>query len=301
MPRVGITFEEVAAAADAIIGEGQQPTIKLVRERIGKGSDSTVHTHLTVWREARPKVKAAAPELPASLANAIATEIERAAASARSEIENKLVLAQIEANELSSAGEALEVERDEMLEQVTELTTERDRLMGKLEQQTASIKAQAERIEREQQSAEAARVELAKAQLKIESGAERLVEQVTEIERLRALLESEGKAKTTAEQQSAVALARLEAMTDRATKAELRTEQAEKQSEQARQEINVSRNQVQALQAELNTAVRALDDAHIQLKEAKAEAKKAIEEAAELRGKLIAPTQKKTVAKEAKD
>jgi len=70
------------------------------------------------------------------------------------------VLAQVEANELSSAGEALEVERDKLLEQVTELTTERDRLMGKLEQQAADIKAQAERIEREQQSAEAARVVL---------------------------------------------------------------------------------------------------------------------------------------------
>jgi colicin import membrane protein len=301
MPRAGITFEDVAAAADAIVGEGQQPTIKSVRERIGTGSGNTVHRHLTVWRDTRPKAKAAAPELPASLANAIAAEIERAAASARSEIENKLVLAQVEANELSSAGEALEVERDELLEQVTELTTECNRLMGKSEQQAASIKAQAERIEREQQSAEAARVELAKAQLKIESGAERLVEQAAEIERLRVLLEAESKARTTAEQQSAVALARLDAMTDRATKAESRTEQAEKQSEQVRQEINVSRNQVQALQAELNTTVRALDDARIQLKEAKAEAKKAIEEAAELRGKFTAPAQEKTVAKESKD
>ncbi|HEY5141056.1 MAG TPA: DNA-binding protein, partial [Methylococcales bacterium] len=164
MARPGITFEQVAAAADAIIGEGQQPTINAVRERIGTGSPNTIHKHLTAWRAARPQATAAAPELPTSLTTAIATEIERAAASARSEVENKLVQAQAEAAELSSVGEALEAERDELFEQVAELTTERDTLAGKAEQQAADIGAQAERIEREQQAAEGARVELAKAQ-----------------------------------------------------------------------------------------------------------------------------------------
>ena len=97
MARPGITFEQVAAVADAIIGEGQQPTINAVRDRIGTGSPNTVHRHLTVWRAARPQSIAAVPELPASLTTAIATEIERAAATARSEVESKLVQAQAEA------------------------------------------------------------------------------------------------------------------------------------------------------------------------------------------------------------
>ena len=177
MARPGITYDQVASVADAIIGEGQQPTINAVRDRIGTGSPNTIHKHLTAWRAARPQATVAAPELPASLTTAIATEIERAAASARAEIENKLVQAQAEAVELSSVGEALEAERDELFEQVAELTTERDTLAGKAEQQAADIKTQAERIEREQQAAETARVDLAKAQLKIESGTERLVEQ----------------------------------------------------------------------------------------------------------------------------
>jgi chromosome segregation ATPase len=105
--------------------------------------------------------------------------------------------------ELSSAGEALEAERDELIEQVAELTTERDTLAGKAEQQAADIKTQAERIEREQQAAEAARVDLARAQLKIESGTERLVEQTAEIERLRVALDSESKARIAAEARTA--------------------------------------------------------------------------------------------------
>jgi len=288
MARPGITYDHVASVADAIIGEGHQPTINAVRDRIGTGSPNTIHKHLTAWRAARPQATAAAPELPASLTTAIATEIERAAASARAEIENKLVQAQAEAVELSSAGETLEYERDELIEQVAELTTERDTLAGKAEQQTADIKTQAERIEREQQAAEAARVDLAKVQLKIESSTERLVEQAAEIERLRATLETESRARIAAEQQAAVLLARLESMTERAAKSETRAEQIEKQSQQTMQEINSIRNQVQTQQAELLAAARELEDGRNQVREARAEAKKATEEAAELRGKLAA-------------
>jgi len=300
MARIGITYEQVAAAADAIIGEGQQPTINAVRDRIGTGSPNTVHRHLTAWRAARPQATVAAPELPASLTTAIATEIERAAASARAEVESKLVQSQAEAAELANAGESLETERDELLEQVAELTTDRDTLAGKAEQQAADIKAQAERIEREQQAAEAARVDLAKAQLKIESSTERLGEQAAEIERLRVALDSESKARIASEQQAAVLSAKLESMTDRATKAEARTELTEKQSQQNAQELNSARNQVQSQQIALDTATREIEDVRRQIKDVRIEAKKAGEEAAELRGKLAASVHEKPAAKTTK-
>ena len=293
MARIGITYEQVSAVADAIIGEGSQPTINAVRDRIGTGSPNTVHRHLTAWRAARPQATVAAPELPASLTSAIAAEIERAAASARAEVESKLVQSQAEAAELANAGESLETERDELIEQVAELTTDRDTLAGKAEQQAADIKSQSERIEREQQAAEAARVDLAKAQLKIESSTERLGEQTAEIERLRVALDLESKARIASEQQAAVLSAKLESMTDRATKAEARTELAEKQSQQNAQELNSARNQVQAQQIALDTAAREIEDVRRQIKDARSEAKKAGEEAAELRGKLATVVQQK--------
>jgi chromosome segregation ATPase len=300
MARTGITYEQVAAAADAIIGEGSQPTIDAVRKRIGTGSPNTVHKHLTAWRAARPQATVAAPELPASLTASIAAEIEKAAASARAEVETKLVQSQQEAAELADAGESLETERDELLEQVAELTTERDTLAGKADQQAADIKAQVERIEREQQAAEAARVDLAKAQLKIEASAERLGEQAAEIERLRVALDSESKARIASEQKAAVLAAKLESMTERATKAEARTELAEKQSQENAKELNSARNQVQAQQIALDTAAREIEDARRQIKDVRSEAKRAGEEAAELRGKLAVSAHKKPVAK-AKD
>ncbi len=219
MAREGITFEQVAAAADALVGEGQQPTIRAIRERLGTGSPNTVHKHLTAWREARPVAAAAAPELPQALTAAIAAEIERAAAQARAEIEGRLVQAQGEAVELAAAGEVIEAERDALAEQVAELTRERDTLAGKAEQQAADLADQAQRIEREQQAAESARVELATARLKIEAQAERQTEQAAEIERLRAALADAQQGRTAAEQQAAVLAAKLEACAERVARA----------------------------------------------------------------------------------
>ena len=231
MARIGITFEQVAAAADALAGEGQQPTIRAVRERLGgTGSPNTIHKHLTAWREARPIAVAAAPELPQALAAAIAAEIERAAAAARGEIEGRLVQAQAEAVELAAAGETLETERDELATQVAALTTERDTLAGKAEQQAADLADQAQRIQREQQAAEAARVELATARLKIEAQVERQADQTVELGRLRTALDAAQLGRTAAEQQAAVLAAKLEAASDRATRAEARAEQIEQQA-----------------------------------------------------------------------
>jgi len=156
MARDGITFEQVAAAAEALVGEGQQPTIRAMRERLGGGSPNTIHKHLTAWREARPVAAAAAPGLPQTLTAAIAAEIERAAAKARAEIEGRLLQAQAEAAELAAAGDAIEAERDALADQVAKLTRERDVLTGKAEQQAADLADAQQRIEREQQAAEAA-------------------------------------------------------------------------------------------------------------------------------------------------
>ena len=214
MARAGVTFEQVAAVADALMGAGQLPTIRAVRERLGDtGSPNTIHKHLAAWRDARPVAAALAPELPAALTAAIAGEIERAAAQARGEVEGRLVQAQSEAADLAAEGEAMEAERDRLAEQVAELTRERDMVAGKAAQQAVELAEQGQRIEREQQAAEAARVDLAKAQLKAEAQTDRVQSQAIDIDRLRAGLDVEAKARVSAEQQAAVLAAKLEAMT----------------------------------------------------------------------------------------
>ena len=83
MSRPGISAAHVAAAAEALQAEGQQPTIRAVRERLGDtGSPNTIQRHLSAWRKARPAA-APAQELPQALAAAIAAELAGAAAAAR--------------------------------------------------------------------------------------------------------------------------------------------------------------------------------------------------------------------------
>lgn len=288
MAREGISFEQVAAAADALVGEGQQPTIRAIRERLGTGSPNTVHRHLAAWREARPAATAAAPELPLTLTAAIAAEIERAAAQARAEVEGRLVQALGEGAELAAAGEAIEAERDALSELVAELTRERDTLAGKAEQQAADLADQAQRIEREQQAAESARVELATARLKIEAQAERQREQAAEIERLRAALAEAQHGRTAAEQQAAVLAAKLEACAERVARAEARVEQIEQQAAKTVQAHDAARaataQETRQLQAER-------DDARLQAASAR-------EQAARLAGQLEALTVKEKNADE---
>jgi chromosome segregation ATPase len=254
MAREGISYDQVAKTADELVGDGQQPTIRFIRERLGTGSPNTIHRHLTAWREARPQITAAAPELPAALAAQIATEISRAAAQARAEIEGRLIQTQAEAAELAATGEALEIEHEALTEQVAALTRERDTLASKAAQQAADLIEQTTRIDREQQAAEAARIELATARLKIEAQAEKRIELSTENQQLRLALETSQQARQAAEQQAAVLAAKLEAMTDRATKAETRADKAEQNAQHSGEETAELRGRLTAAAAEIQKA-----------------------------------------------
>ena len=233
MARVGITFEQVAAAADALLGAGKQPTIQSVRESLGTGSPNTVHKHLTAWRAARPQAVSAAVEMSSAMQAAYADDISRATAKARSEIEEQLVRALADAAELSSTGEALENERDALLEQVGGLTTERDQAAATAAERALEIERNVQTIQREQQAAESARVDLAKAQLKIEAGVERAQELTSEVQRLRTALEAAQVGRQVAEQAAAVSAAQLTSEQSKSTDLAARLTASEKSVQKA--------------------------------------------------------------------
>ncbi len=296
MARPGITFEQVAQAADALLAAGKNPTINAVREALGgTGSPNTVHRHLTAWRGARPQAQAAAHELPAELVNSFGKELAKAAASARAEIEAQLVQAQSEAAELSATGETLEAQLADIAEQLAGVATERDSATATAAERAAEIERQAQTIQREQQAAEAARVELAKSQLKIEGLAEKLSDQAIEIGRLRDALDAADKARQEATQSAAVLASEIRGAERRATEAEAREgvalaarEAIDKQINAAKLAEQQARIAEQAVQARLDATVREIEQAKKATAEARAEAKTSGEIAAELRGKLAA-------------
>ncbi|MBS3962951.1 MAG: DNA-binding protein [Methylomonas sp.] len=288
MARIGISYEQVAQVADAILGTGQQPSIRTIRDRLTTGSPNTIQRHLATWRDARPQAAATAPELPSTLTAAIAAEIEKAAATARSEIEGRLVQAQGDAAELAATGEQLEDERDELLNQLTIVTTERDQATATAAERATEIERMTAELARERHAAEQARIEVAQGRNKQEASDERIKDQKSEIDRLRQQVEQLQTDKHAAEQAAAVANAKLEAVIDRTLRAEARNDQLEKLNEAATKELNSTRNQITNQQIALDAASREADTLKAQLKETKADAKKAEGEAAELRGQVAA-------------
>ena len=50
MARIGVTLEDVSEAASKLILNGKKPTVALVREFLGTGSNTTIAKHLKCWR-----------------------------------------------------------------------------------------------------------------------------------------------------------------------------------------------------------------------------------------------------------
>jgi len=92
----GITQADVWQACDALLLEGQRPTIERVRQRIGRGSPNTVSPHLDEWfkhlgsRIKDPGAFAAPPALPDPIQQAAKHFWEAALAETRRDFDARL-------------------------------------------------------------------------------------------------------------------------------------------------------------------------------------------------------------------
>ncbi len=57
MARIGVTYSDIAKAAETIKSHGQEPTVDRVREYLGTGSKSTIAPHLKQWRNSNTDLK----------------------------------------------------------------------------------------------------------------------------------------------------------------------------------------------------------------------------------------------------
>lgn len=225
MARPGITYEQVAAAADALKAQGQNATIDAVRAQLGTGSKSTIHRYLRQWEDSRPTVAAAPVEMPNAIHAAIVEEIRRAVAETRAAFEQKLAEARATADELAQLNEDLETANDGLAEKLAQEQADNQQLVGQLDAmnreieqikkdaaaQVAEIRDQAAAqiaearadAQREREAAESARQSLARAELRLEA----VPALEKQLEALRVQLDAERSARTAAEKAAAVAVA----------------------------------------------------------------------------------------------
>jgi colicin import membrane protein len=340
-----VNFEAVAAAAEALQIAGQRPSVRAVIAHLGGGSPNAVLKHLGEWKAGRPVVRIEDTALDARITSAIIDQMQRVAVAAAAAAEERAAGIDDDLQALAEAQqaaeqqiEALTTERDTSREQseglARQLAEERENAERNLQhgaEQAAALRSDLAGERKHQEKTAAA---LAKAEVRLEA----LPDLHTEIERLRAALDAESKARAVAEQQAAVLAAKLEDSVRHASEIEARASKAEQQAQKAVADANavamkasenasvlavkledserravkaeqqaqatardlVSANSaVQAGQARLESAAREIEDAKKAATEARTAAKKSGEEAAELRGKLAAKLDLKSPKKPA--
>lgn len=100
MGRIGITYSDVAKAADQLTEQGLRPTVDAVRAQLGTGSKSTIVPHLRRWRSKQEK-DSPVPDL------AFVNGIQDFYRQAQSELEDNLNALKTEIQELTSKNAAL--------------------------------------------------------------------------------------------------------------------------------------------------------------------------------------------------
>lgn len=236
MARPGITYDQVSAAASALIAAGDEPTIQKIRAHLGTGSPNTIHKHLTTWRQAQPATERKAPELPGDLQAALIKEIERQAAEARADAEHKQIEAQAEAAELAATGEELEESNAELEERNSALDAENQRLGALAEERRGEIDKLTAEVVRERENAESTRLELAQCRNKVETQQERVSELTARLEAAQEAAEAAKSKAIEAEQARAVAIAERDALGRQSDERAQRIESLEKQLAEMRQE-----------------------------------------------------------------
>lgn len=233
MARQGISYEQVAHAADALVAEQLKPTLTAVRERLGSGSMNTIHRHLTAWQGRQKPAGRKLGDLNPRVLAALGTEISRAADDAAAEAEGALAQAMNEMAVLASTGEALEAERDTLAQELQQVATERDKLAGKAAEQAAEIDRLNAESERERTELATVRRALAQVELRLEA----LPHLERELSELRAQLAAEQATRVASDRAAAVAEAQRDAADTARMQANERLANAESRENQVRAQL----------------------------------------------------------------
>lgn len=201
-----ITYEAVAAVADAIRASGDNPSTRTVRERLGTGSMSTITTFMQRWRDENRQADVELA-LPVGLQRALLGFFAEEKAAARAALEVVMVNLQQEVADLVAENERLEAATQELASSLTRSESLVSALQTRQVQLEGDVEA-ASRAEQEARSgAEQTRVELAKAALRLES----LPRLQDMLDRAQVEIREERERRIAAEQKAAVLETRLEA------------------------------------------------------------------------------------------
>jgi colicin import membrane protein len=214
MARAGITYDQVARAAEEMKSAKENPTLKAIRDRLGSGGMGTIHKHLTAWSENQPKAPPVPVAIPESIARDLNVWVQAAANVSRAEADERAAEMKAVAEALTKENEQLEADRDALHLQIAALTTERDQEQALAQARAAEVERLTRDLERERDLAGKAQIEAAQAKLSLTTQQDQFAETKKSLTELTSIAEAERKARISAEKNAAV----LEAERDAARK-----------------------------------------------------------------------------------
>lgn len=282
-----ITFEQVAAVADAMKIEGVKPTSRAVRERLGNtGSMGTINKLLQRWKAGQERQISAALVLPPALQRVLLEFMDNELTNARTTIEAELADQQQEASDLATENERQVIENESQGETIELLRAEVSVHQGRAGQLESDLVVARDEAARERSGAELARTELAKAQLRLEA----MPRLEADLMAVRGDLETERKARQQAEQSAAVLTAKLEAAERRASESDARTGKAEAATTKAVEKAEAVARELITANAKLEAADRRATEAEARTVKAEAVTTQAIAKAEAVARDLVAAT-----------
>ena len=228
-----ITYEQIAAIADAMKTEGVKPTSRAMRERLGNtGSMGTINKLLGRWKAGQERQISAALVLPPALQRVLLEFMETELTAARTTLEAELAEQQQEAADLATEHERQVIENDAQADTIELLRAEVSTHQGRAGQLESDLVVSRDEAARERSGAELARTELAKAQLRLEA----MPRLEADLVAVRAVLEAERTARQQAKEDAAVLASKLEAAERRIAENEARATKAEAATKAAGQQ-----------------------------------------------------------------
>lgn len=228
-----ITYEQIAAIADAMKTEGVKPTSRAMRERLGNtGSMGTINKLLGRWKSGQERQISAALVLPPALQRVLLEFMDTELTAARTTLEAELAEQQQEAADLATENERQVIENDAQADTIELLRAEVSTHQGRAGQLESDLVVSRDEAARERSGAELARTELAKAQLRLEA----MPRLEADLVAVRAVLEAERTARQQAKEDAAVLASKLEAAERRIAENEARSTKAEAATKAAGQQ-----------------------------------------------------------------
>jgi hypothetical protein len=181
MARTGITCEQVFDTADTLANEGIQPTVKLVREKIG-GSYSTITPHLAAWKDERAgKAVANVPDMPETVATTTRQAMHSVWVAAWKAGQDMI---ETERDGLTAARREMESERAEMAREITELETKLDTMASERDTIARSLDDECKQLKKAQDDLGRLRIENARLEERVINTEKRSEELRAQVERL---------------------------------------------------------------------------------------------------------------------